>query len=32
MNPEKHGIDMGLKNTSNLRAMFYKDHVQYDFY
>ena len=32
MNPEKHGINMGLKNMSELRAMFYKNHVQCDLY
>ena len=32
MNPEKHGINMGLKNMSDLRAMFHKDHVQCDLY
>ena len=32
MNPEKHGINMGLKNMSDLRAMFCKDHVQCDLY
>ena len=32
MNPEKHGINMGLKNMSDLRAMFYKDHEQCDLY
>ena len=32
MNPEKHGINMGLKNMSDLKAMFYKDYVQCDSY
>ena len=32
MNPEKHGINLGLKNMSDLRAMSYKDHVQCDLY
>ena len=32
MNPEKHGINMGLKNMPDLRVMFYKDHVQCDLY
>ena len=30
MNPEKHGLNMGLKNIADLRAMFYKYNVQCD--
>ena len=29
MNPEKRGINMGLKNMSDF-SMFYKDHAQGD--
>ena len=32
VDPESHIINMGLKNMSDVRAMFYKDHVQRDLY
>ena len=32
MNPEKHGINLGLKSMSDLRAMSDKDHVQCGLY
>ena len=32
MNPEKHGINMGLRNMSDLRVIFYKGHAQCDLY
>ena len=31
MNPEKYGIITRLKNMSDFRELFYKDHVECDF-
>ena len=31
LDPEKHGINVGLKNMSDLQELFYKDHAECDF-